>query len=70
PILGNDIPGLKYTIERTNSGKCVDMFDTESIINGIRHIMDNYEEYRCNLGKLLLLSDPIKEIEKIINEND
>ncbi len=35
PVIANDIPGLKYTIESSGAGVCVDDSDVNSIINGI-----------------------------------
>lgn len=45
PMLGNDIPGLKYTIEVNGMGEIVDETSEESIVNGIKKIEANYRNY-------------------------
>lgn len=48
PILGNDIPGLKYTIETNNAGKCINTDDVHSVQNALLSISENYEKYSEN----------------------
>ena len=48
PMLCRDIPGLKYTVEKSNSGICVDTNDSNAIVNAINRIDKNYEEFSRN----------------------
>lgn len=48
PMLGNDIPGLRYTIEYNHMGKCVKSFDSKTIMDAIRNISENYQEFSEN----------------------
>ena len=45
PMLGNDIPGLKYTIEVNGMGEIIDENSQESIVKGIKKIDENYSNY-------------------------
>lgn len=45
PILANDIPGLKYTIEYSGAGVCVNENQEDDIIRGIREIENDYEGF-------------------------
>lgn len=67
PMLCNDIPGLKYTIEHSGAGICVNEHDTEDIKNAIRYISNNRELYRKN-AKVFFESVNNREIiEKSLN---
>lgn len=44
PMLGNDIPGLKYIFDVYKAGICVDVSNVDDICNGIRKIEGNYTE--------------------------
>ena len=48
PMIGNDIPGLRYTIEYNRMGVCVQEMNTESFAKAIKNIADNYELYSKN----------------------
>lgn len=48
PVIGNDIPGLRYPIEMNKVGAIANYGDVESIKEAIRNIEINYEEYRKN----------------------
>lgn len=48
PVLGNDIPGLRYPIEMNGIGSTADFQDIESIKNAILSIDDNYDVYKKN----------------------
>lgn len=43
PMIGNDIPGLKYVFEPYNAGVCVEELTVENICNAIKCIENNYE---------------------------
>ncbi len=48
PMMGNDIPGLKYTIEYKKMGICVEKLEIEEIKKAIKVIEDSYGEYSKN----------------------
>lgn len=43
PMIGNDIPGLKYVFEPYKAGVCVEELTVENICNAIKCIENNYE---------------------------
>lgn len=57
PMIGNDIPGLKYTIEKYNMGVIVDDTCQSEIVNAISTIESNYELYSTNADKFYLSVD-------------
>lgn len=48
PMICNEIPGLEYTVKANKCGVCTDTDDPSSIVNAIKSIDDNYEEYSAN----------------------
>lgn len=52
PMVGNEVPGLKYTIEMKKAGVLVDEHNEEDIKNAILRIDANYDEYRQNARSL------------------
>lgn len=48
PMIGNDIPGLKYLFDTTNSGLCVENFEIDTICEAIRNIETNHDEMGRN----------------------
>lgn len=48
PMIGNDIPGLKYTIGYNKMGVCLDRLDTGHFKRAIQNISDNYAQYASN----------------------
>ena len=46
PMIGNDIPGLKYTIEYSGAGICVEEMTKQNIKDAIIKISENYESYK------------------------
>lgn len=47
PVLGNDIPGLKYTIGDSGAGICVNFSNVNEVKRAIKEIEANYELYSC-----------------------
>lgn len=43
PMIGNDIPGLKYTFDLNGMGKCFSSFDEQSIVSAIENVEENYD---------------------------
>lgn len=66
PVIGNDIPGLKYVIEKEKIGACFDQDSVESIEQAIKDILHNYEIYRSNIRKYVDSVDVGDEIEEVI----
>lgn len=52
PMLCNDIPGLKYTVEYSEAGICVDENNTKAIIEAIQQIDMNYNKYSNNATQM------------------
>lgn len=48
PMLGNNIPGLKYTIEYNRMGICLSSINIHEIKSSIQMLMANYSEYSLN----------------------
>lgn len=48
PMICNEIPGLEYTVKANKCGVCTNTDDPDSIIEAIKTIDSNYEEYSSN----------------------
>ena len=46
PMIGNDIPGLKYTVEQSGSGICVEKMTKKKIKDAIIKIDAEYDSYK------------------------
>ena len=57
PMLGNDIPGLKYAIGPYNAGVIVDEDSVESIEKGIIEIDNQYEKFKANSTRIYTEQD-------------
>ena len=62
PMIGNDIPGLKFIFESTGAGVIVDENDIESIENGLKLLDSDYAYYKSNADKIYNLYDTKKII--------
>lgn len=62
PMLGNNIPGLKYAIEPYNAGVIVDEDNVQSIKNAILEIDNNYNKYKENSARIFIEQDNKKII--------
>ena len=51
PMIGNDIPGLKYTIDYNKMGVCLESICKENIKNALEDIATNYDRYASNAKK-------------------
>lgn len=67
PVIGNDIPGLKYVIEGKSIGACFDQDDREAILKAVKDVEVNYDLYKRNIKKYVDEIDVCDEIEKIIS---
>ncbi len=48
PIMCNNIPGLRYTVETYNCGICVDFENKHEIIKGLKYYLENHSEMSKN----------------------
>lgn len=48
PMIGNDVPGLKFPLENKKMGVCYKADSDNSILESISIIMDNYESFSNN----------------------
>lgn len=69
PMLANKIPGLENTVGKFNAGKCVD-FECEQLMNAIKEIDDNYEQYSANALAFYNAADNEKKIRQLIYEHN
>lgn len=67
PMLGNDIPGLKYTIEANKMGRLFDPKQPESIISSLHNIINNYDTYSRNAKEYFDSIDNKKTIQQILD---
>ena len=50
-MIGNDIPGLRYTVEYNRMGVCVPEMNTKYFAQAIQNIADNYNTFSDNAVK-------------------
>ena len=70
PMLGNDIPGLKYTLEFYNAGVIIDEKNVVSIKNAISSILNNKELYQKNSRRLFESFNNMSIVSNIIKNID
>ena len=68
PMIGNDIPGLRYTIEYNHMGVCVQKMNTESFSQAIKNIADNYEKYSENAITFYKADDKFSIVKKALGK--
>lgn len=66
PMLGNDIPGLKYMLEFYNAGVIVDETSVESIKRAIVEIVSKKDSYREHSQQLFNSFDNLTTVSEII----
>ena len=69
PILGNDLPGLEYTIGQAGAGLCVNFDDIEDIKRGIIEINAHYESYSAKALSFYESVDIKDELLNIVNKS-
>lgn len=67
PMIGNDIPGLKNTIGKSNAGKCIDL-KKENILKAINDMEKNYEEYSKNAIQYFNSVDNLKTMDEFLKK--
>lgn len=68
PMLGNNIPGLKYLFDTENCGVCLDSFEQHDICKAIRKIEENYEMYSRGAKAFYTKTDSEAEVKNILNK--
>lgn len=68
PMIGNDIPGLRYSILTNHMGECVDIDDKEMIIDAIHRISHEYDTYSKNAKEFFAATDLPGLIERAVRE--
>ena len=68
PMIANDIPGLKYTVEAAKSGLCVDTDDPDAIIQAIEKIDRNYDHFKANAIKMYDQCNITEIVENVLNK--
>jgi len=69
PTLGNDLPGLEYTIGQAGAGLCVNFDDIEAIKSGIEYIDNHYDVMSNNALKFYDSFDLKASLNNIIKNN-
>ncbi len=67
-LLCRDIPGLKYTVESNKAGICVDTDDVSSVVEGIKKIESEYDQYSTNALSFYKSVDVTNLVEELISE--
>lgn len=68
PMIGNDIPGLKYVFDTKKCGTCFESFDEVSIINSIKAIEEDYNNMSKASKNFYNKTDIKKILGDIIND--
>ena len=66
PMLGNDIPGLKYTVEYSGMGVCTAFEDEKNVADAIMHIEDNYDVFSKNAARFFDGADINAEMDRLM----
>lgn len=66
PLICNDVPGLKYTIEQSNAGICLKEITDESVSTAAQSILSNYQKYSANAKKFFDSVDIVAEIKSVL----
>lgn len=67
PMIGNNIPGLKYVFETSDCGVCMDGFSVDSICNAIYKIETHYTNYSMGAMNYYNKTDSRREVEEILS---
>ena len=68
PMIGNDIPGLRYTVQANHMGVCAAYEDIASIVAAFKKIDDNYDCYRMNANKFFDENYLGEYLDRLLNE--
>lgn len=66
PMLGNDLPGLRYTVANSRMGALCDYDNPDSVLDAIEDIIKNYAEYSKNAKDYYNSIDNVKIVKSIL----
>ena len=66
PLICNDIPGLKYTVEQYHAGICLNDITKESVSLAVQGILSDYQEYSDCAQKFFDAVDLATEVKKVL----
>lgn len=69
PTLGNNIPGLKYTIESAGAGLCAEM-TRESILDAADRLVADIEKFRANATKFFDETDLNAQVADVLRATE
>lgn len=67
PMLGNNIPGLKYTIDANKIGSLFEPNKPDSIISSLHNIINNYDTYSKNAKDYFDSTDNKETVKQILD---
>lgn len=67
PVLGNDIPGLKYIIEYEKIGCCFEQDNIEDIECAIEDVIVNYQQYSQNIMNYVERINVEAEVKRVLS---
>lgn len=67
PMIGNDIPGLKYSIYQYKVGVCIDEHSVDSIYQAIKSIDKNYESFTFAATTFYNSINNLETIKQVLN---
>lgn len=67
PMIGNDIPGLRYLFETQHNGLCIEKFTEKEICKAIKTIENNYDAFASSSAQYFANINSELEIRKIID---
>lgn len=69
PMIGNDIPGLKYTIYSYGAGICADLDSVDAVVRAVQRIEDNYQEFHARSLSFFDSCDNVKIIDEALSNH-
>lgn len=68
PMICNDIPGLRFTVEYNKIGLCCDLNSIDSVCNALMRIYKEYDEFSQNASEYYKTVDIGKEIVRLVED--
>ena len=68
PMIGNDIPGLRYLFDTKNIGRCFDEFSIKSVCDSIDNIEREYKTLSSNSNAYFAECDYVSILTEILNK--
>ena len=67
PTLGNDVPGLRYTVGASGAGECFSSLSKEDVVAAARKIKSQYEAYSKRATKFFDDTDMVAKTKEVID---